>query len=111
MATAKPKSKPRLAQIKKSAAMYENFHGQAVDAIHKVEIPDWPTVVGEIGYLDEVTYTTWRDGKKERYRHTFKAVDRPMLCADPTGRTLVLIGGNYKFTARGIVDDSDRKSR
>ncbi len=54
------------------------------------------------------TRTTRSGGKIEKYVHEFKAQDRPMLVVSPDGRQLMLIGGRFRFTERGIVDDSDR---
>lgn len=50
-------------------------------------------------------YTTVRDGKKERYIHNFKKSARPNLVASHDGAKIALIGGNYRFTDRGIVDN------
>ena len=61
-----------------------------------------------IGECDGVLYTTVRDGKIEHYIHEFADSDKPMLAVSPNGRQLILIGGRYKFTERGIVDTSDK---
>ena len=61
-----------------------------------------------VGTCDGVLYTTVRDGRKEKYIHKFKADDAPLLVVSPDGRQLMLIGGRFRFTERGIVDRSDR---
>ena len=57
-----------------------------------------------------VLYTTVRDGKEEKYIHQFKAKDKPLLCVTPDGTQILLVGGAYDFTERGIVDRSDPTS-
>jgi len=76
-----------------------------------VHIPDTPTVAAPIGSLDAVMYTTIRDGKVEKYIHRFAKSDRPLLAVTPDGRQLLIVGGLYRFTEAGIVDDSDLKHR
>jgi len=63
-----------------------------------------PKVGLEIGALDGVDYTTVRDGKTEKYRHTFKKSSRPTLVASHDGQSLHVLGGEYEFTERGIED-------
>lgn len=66
-------------------------------------VPDVDVVL-KIGHLDGILYTTVRDGKTEKYIHKFKKNSRPLLTSTFDGLQLVLIGGSYHFTARGIVD-------
>ena len=63
-----------------------------------------PQTALAIGELDGVMYTTRRDGKQEKYIHKFKKSSRPLLCASFDGKILVVLGGAYQFTKRGIVD-------
>lgn len=58
----------------------------------------------KVGHCDGILYTTVRDGKTEKYIHKFKRSSRPLLAASFDGKSLVLIGGSYQFTERGIVD-------
>lgn len=74
------------------------------------DVPDLPKSAAVIGELDAVQYTTIRDGRVEAYEHRFRAGDRPMLCTSPDGRQLLIVGGAYVFTERGIVDASDSKN-
>ena len=57
-----------------------------------------------VGYLDAVMYETVRDGKTEKYIHRFKKQARPLLCSSYDGTQLLILGGGYDFTDRGIVD-------
>jgi hypothetical protein len=102
---------PRHARsVKASARLFERFTGH--DAAEAIEIPDLklPDSVAVIGECDGVLYTTVRDGNTEQYIHEFKSKDKPLLCVSPDGRQLLLIGGAYIFTDRGIVDGSDSRN-
>lgn len=93
-----------------AADLFERFTGHEVSQAERVRvtIPNAGLVVGR---CDGVLYTTVRDGKTERYIHEFRAKDAPTLVASGDGRQLILVGGRYRFTELGIVDDSDTKHR
>lgn len=98
--------------IRRAASLYERFTGHEAESLGKVSVPDLPKVAAVIGDCDGVLYTTVRDGVTEKYIHEFaKADDKPLLCVTPDGKQLLLIGGTYDFTERGIVDGSDLKTR
>ena len=97
--------------VQAAASLRERFTGHKTRRAGVVEIPDLPPTVAVIGTLDFVGYTTVRDGRKEAYIHRFAARDKPLLCVSPDGEQIILVGGNYDFTERGIVDGSDRKTR
>jgi hypothetical protein len=104
----KPSQRHMAKQAQRAALLYEQFTGHdAVEAV-KVRVPDLPKSVAVIGDCDGVLYTTVRDGKTEKYIHKFARKDRPLLCVAPDGSQILLIGGNYTFTERGIVDKSYR---
>ncbi len=102
----KPVSKS--ADIRRAASLYERFSGHEAEAVGRIKIKPLPKVAVLVGDLDFVGYTTIRDGVKEKYIHRFAAKDRPSLCVTPDGKTILVIGGNYTFTERGIVDRSDK---
>jgi hypothetical protein len=93
----------------RAASLYERFTGHDAEVIATVKLPPAPPEVAVIGECTAICYSTVRDGRREEYIHEFRKVDRPHLCVDPTGRQLLLIGGNYDFTELGIVDASDAK--
>jgi len=68
----------------------------------KISIPE---VALKIGQCDGVLYTTVRDGKTEKYIHKFKARSRPLLVTSFDGKQLLMVGGSFRFTERGIVDE------
>jgi len=96
--------------VARAKALFENFTGHEPQNPLKIRVPDLPKVVAVIGEMDGVLYTTVRDGVEESYIHEFKSKDKPLLCVSPDGRQILVIGGAYVFTDRGIVDASDRKN-
>ena len=83
--------------------LYENFSGHSSEFLDKVQFPV-PDVALKIGQCDGVLYTTVRDGKTEHYLHKFKAKSRPLLVTTFDGTQLLMIGGSFRFTERGIID-------
>lgn len=97
--------------IARAESMAERFTGHNPRHMGVIDVPELPEVVTVIGTLDGVLYTTVRDNKTEKYVHEFAAPDAPLLAVSPDGRQLIIIGGGYRFTELGIVDDSDKKHR
>lgn len=95
-------------EIARAADLYTRFTGHDAESVGKVKVPRLPAVGVAIGELDFVGYTTVRDGVTEAYIHKFHKKDKPLLVVSPDGKSLLLIGGNYTFTERGIVDKSDK---
>lgn len=91
-------------QVSRAGALYREFSGHEPDETEVIEIPDMPRAVLVIGELEAVIYSTVRDDTAERYIHKFRKQSRAMLCASPDGRQLFIVGGNFEFTDRGIVD-------
>jgi hypothetical protein len=98
----------RNSEIAKAARLYEKFSGHEAEIDGSVNVPAIPKVAVLIGSLDFVGYTTIRDGRTEKYIHKFAASDKPALCVAPDGSRILVVGGRYKFTERGIVDKSDK---
>jgi hypothetical protein len=94
--------------IDQASDLYERFSGHDPEPIGHINIPKIPRVGVAIGEVDGILYSTIRDGKFEKYIHKFHKKDRPMFIVSPDGKQLFLIGGNYTFTERGIVDASDK---
>lgn len=103
----------RDSQVRRAALLFEKFtgHEATADMTVRVKVPPWPKVCANIGDVDGIMYTTVRDGRVEKYIHQFKAADKPMFAVSPDGKQLLLIGGAYDFTERGIVDASDPTSK
>ena len=96
-----PSSRSRVTSAAKG---FERFTGHKASKYEVVESE--PMEVGyKFGVLDGVLYTTKRDGKIEHYIHEFKKSAKPDLVASHDGNSIQIIGGNYSFTERGIVDN------
>jgi len=95
-------------EIEQAADLYERFSGHDPEEIGRVTVPRVPRVGVAIGEVDGILYSTIRDGKLEKYIHKFHKRDRPLFVVSPDGKQLFLIGGNYTFSERGIVDASDK---
>lgn len=94
-------------QIDQAKDLYERFTGHDALELGSIDVPELPEVGVAIGEVDGILYSTIRDGKLEKYIHKFRAKDRPLFIVSPNGGALYLVGGNYDFTERGIVDHSD----
>lgn len=90
-------------KIKAAVKLYEDFSGHRPRFIERVSLPI-PEVLMLVGECDGVLYSCVRDGKPEKYIHRFNKSARPLLTSNETGTQLYLIGGQYSFTSRGIVD-------
>ena len=90
--------------IKEAADLYRDFTGHEPDYYEKLQI-NWPKTALRVGECDGILYTTIRDGVTESYVHKFKKSARPILVASSDGAQLALIGGDFRFTDRGIVDN------
>lgn len=91
-------------QLEKAKMLYERFsghEGRVVASIDKFTLPDVMCLIGEVDFIG---YTTIRDGVVEKYIHRFRAKSRPLFTVTPDGKQIVVLGGAYDFTERGIVD-------
>lgn len=91
--------------IDRAAKLYSDFTGHDPEDLGDIQIPDPPRVAIAIGDCEGIIYNVVRDGKFERYIHKFKASARPLFCVSPDGKQLLLIGGDFEFTERGITDN------
>jgi hypothetical protein len=102
-----PSSRSVETRIENAADLYERFTGH--EATRAKRLRNVPGVSGTqvllmVGKIDGILYTTVRDGRTERYIHEFKGKARPLFCVSHDGKQIVLLGGAYDFTERGIVD-------
>ncbi|MDE2020928.1 MAG: hypothetical protein KGJ13_11380 [Patescibacteria group bacterium] len=94
--------------VQKAAALYTRFSGHEAESLGKIKVKPLPAVGVAVGEVDGILYTTCRDGRVEKYIHKFHSKDKPLFVVSPDGKQLLLVGGNYTFTERGIVDKSDK---
>ncbi len=90
-------------KLKKAIDLYEDFTGHKAEYTDTYNMPV-PDVGMKIGQCDGILYTTIRDGKTESYIHKFKKSSRPLLAVTFDGKQMIMVGGSYQFTERGIVD-------
>jgi hypothetical protein len=98
-------------EFEEGARRLRSFTGYEAEAVANIRPPRVPSVGLVVGTCDGVLYTTRTTrsgGKVEKYIHKFAQADKPLLVVSPDGRQLMLIGGRFRFTERGIVDASDR---
>jgi len=106
------------ARLMSAARLYERFTGSPGEVVARVKstrVRGWPLTTEKkvalipFGTLDYVGYTTRRKGRVEKYHHDFASHARPLLVASFDGqRGLYILGGEYRFTGRGIVDSRKR---
>lgn len=95
--------------LRMAVDLYTSFRERKPTRLKVVHF-DVPEAVIVIGHVDEICYTTTHGNKPEHYSHEFQSGSRPLLCASHDGKQLLLLGGRYEFTDRGIVD-KDAKGR
>lgn len=91
-------------KIKRAADLYRDFTGHEADYYQNIPV-EWPSVGLTFGECTGIMYETVRDGQFEKYLHQFKKSARPLIVASYDGKALALVGGNFRFTDRGIVDN------
>lgn len=84
--------------------LYERFTGHPGKTLMTVPKPVIPNEGLVIGKVLGIMYETVRDGRREKYRHLFAARSRPLFVVSHDGKQLLMIGGSFDFTERGIVD-------
>lgn len=90
-------------QLSQAARLFKGFREKDVAQVRsrKIRIPD--VAVG-IGQFHAVEYFTAHGKKRKLYRHEFAPRSRPEFLVSGDGRQLLIVGGRFRFTARGIVD-------
>lgn len=93
----------RAKRIKQAARRFERFTGHVANKLETREVT-FPDTVLQVGDCLGILYETVRDGRTERYIHKFRKSSRPQLHVSHDGKFLVVLGGAFQFTDRGIVD-------
>lgn len=87
-----------------AAQKLENFTGHEATHVERVSSRSDEKTGLVIGEVDLIGYRATRDGKAERYGHTFRKRSRPLLAVSTDGKQLHIVGGQYEFTEAGIED-------
>lgn len=90
-------------RVDQAAKLYEDFTGGKADSYERVELPKVDVAIS-IGDIEAIAYNTVRDGKPQRYLHKFEKGARPRFAVSHDGKTILMFGGNFTFTERGITD-------
>lgn len=90
----------------RAKARYTRFTGHDAEYMGSISVPPIPKALACIGGVHAIEYVTMRDGKIQTFRHVFAVKDAPLLGISPDGKQIHLVGGEYTFTDRGIVDKS-----
>lgn len=92
------------AELEKAYRLYEDFCEDKPRRARVVNIT-LPKAAMLMGTVTAIEYTTTHQGETTLYRHLFAVGSRPFLAAGTKGKNrLVLFGGRYHVTERGIVD-------
>lgn len=92
------------AQVREAVQRFTGFKGERPSSVSKVRVPEPPRVMLTLGDCIGIMYRTHRGGRTDNYLHRFKKSARPTLAVSSDGRTLYLLGGEYRVTDRGIED-------
>lgn len=93
--------------IQQACDLFVSFREKKPSKIKTVQV-ELPAAVMVVGHVDAIDYTTTHGRKVVPYRHEFARGSRPLLCASANGKQLLLLGGRFEFTERGIVDVDKR---
>lgn len=83
---------------------YARTHGgrDPIEALlASLSVPDELVPIGD---LYAVTYDADKGDGTYPYRHPFALTARPLVCCDPSGTQLFVVGGRYTVTPHGIED-------
>jgi hypothetical protein len=89
--------------VKGAVKLYKSFRERTPKRIGKIDFVV-PRAVACIGYVEGIDYKTTHGSKVTLYHHDFAPGSRPLLCVSADGKQLLMLGGRYQFTERGIVD-------
>lgn len=83
--------------------LYRDFREDTPQRAKRVNVRI-PKTVMHMGDVEYIGYRTTHGRKVVHYHHDFAAGSRPVLAAGPGRNELLLVGGRYHVTDRGIVD-------
>lgn len=87
-----------------AARRLSEFVGREIGEFVEVEANTDYDVGYVLGEIPEVHYIAERDGEVFHFNHEFKETSRPLLIVSYDGKQLMIAGGRYNVTDRGIVD-------
>jgi hypothetical protein len=96
---------PTSAQLEAGARTFRKWHAFPPERVETVAGPRTvPRLLVKLGTIPEIVYDSdkW-SGKRTTYVHKTARGHAPMLCTDPEGRHLFIVGGRVRVTKRGLV--------
>lgn len=93
--------------FQRASRLYRAFREEPVSRARRVSIR-LPKAVARMGVLEFVGYMTTHGGKPALYIHHFAPGSRPVMYASGRRNQLMLYGGRYTVTGRGITDLNPR---
>jgi hypothetical protein len=92
--------------VDKAARDYAAFAGKPADRIQRFPAKTLSGTAWKLGTMRGVLYEADLEGEgKTLFFHPFKKSARPTLAVLHNGRTLATLGGAFRVTERGIVDE------
>lgn len=88
---------------RKSYELYKRFRERAPERAKVVRIA-LPETAFVLGHVESINYVSTLGSRAVRFKHTFAPGSRPLLAAGSRRNQLILVGGRYRVTERGIVD-------
>jgi hypothetical protein len=92
-----------MSDVKRAQKLWRDFREEPVGRTRSVEI-DIPRAAMVLGRCEFIGYVTTHKGKTYLYLHQFAKGSRPRLVAGTRRGQLLLVGGRFKVTDRGITD-------
>ena len=96
---------PTRTQLEAGARTFRKWHAFPPERVEIVRGPTRvPRLLVKLGTLPEIVYDSdkW-SGKRTTYVHKTGRGNAPLLCTDPTGRNLFIVGGKVRVTKRGLI--------
>ena len=90
--------------MREAAERLSEFIGREIGEFEEVQINTGYKVGYVLGEIPELHYIAERDGEVFQFHHKFKEASRPLLVVSFDGKQLMIAGGRYNVTDRGIVD-------
>lgn len=90
-------------EVRRTAKLFRGFRMRDPRSVTDVRV-DLPTAVITMGPIRGIAYEMPRGRRHVLYWHEFAKGSEPTLTAGPDRCGIVVIGGNYRVTDRGIVD-------
>jgi hypothetical protein len=87
----------------RAVKLFRDFREEAPGRARTVRV-ERPRAVAVMGSCEFIGYVTTHGGRSHLYIHEFAPGSRPLMTAGAKRNQLVLVGGRYRVTERGIVD-------